>query len=93
MANAVHRAHEAVAAPQTIKEWGNGLGMRITAGLARAARIQSGTPVVVEVVDEGLLVRVVGKPRRTLEERLAAYDPHKHGGQFVGDGLVGVERF
>lgn len=87
------RAHEAVRAPQTIKAWGNGLGMRITAGLARAARIESGTPVIVEAVDEGLLVRVMGKPKRTLEDRLAAYDPKKHGGQFAGDGLVGVERF
>lgn len=93
MPTAAHRTHETVAAPQTIKEWGNGLGMRITAGLARAARIQSGTPVVVEVVEEGLLVRVVGKPKRTLEERLASYDPRKHGGQFVGDSLIDAERF
>jgi antitoxin MazE len=89
----VHQTREVVAAAQTIKEWGNGLGMRITAALARAAHIQSGTPVQVEVVDEGLLVRVVGKPKRTLEDRLAAYDPGKHGGQFTGDGLIGVERF
>jgi antitoxin MazE len=93
MTTAVHRAPDAVAAPQTIKTWGHGLGLRITASLARAARIQSGTPVVVEVVDEGLLVRVVGKPRRTLEERLAAYDPGRHSGQCVEDGLIGTERF
>ncbi|MBS0341382.1 MAG: PbsX family transcriptional regulator [Proteobacteria bacterium] len=87
------KAHEVTGAPQTIKEWGNGLGMRITASLARAAHIKSGTPVIVEAVDEGLLVRVVGEPKRTLEDRLAAYDSKKHGGQFVGDGLVGIERF
>ncbi|MBS76183.1 PbsX family transcriptional regulator [Variovorax sp.] len=93
MGTTVRQAREAVAAPQTIKKWGNGLGMRITAALARAAHIESGTPVHVEVVDEGLLVRVVGKPKRTLEARLAAYDPDRHGGQFAGDGLVGIGRF
>lgn len=93
MATSFLKAPEAVAAPQTIKSWGNGLGMRITAGLARAAHIQSGTPVLVEVVDEGLLVRVIGQPKRTLADRLASYDPDRHGGQFAGDGLVGVERF
>lgn len=89
----VMQASETLAAPQTIKAWGNGLGMRITASLARAAHIENGTPVVMEVVDGGLLVRVVGKRKRTLAERLAAYDPKKHGGQFVDDGLVGTERF
>jgi antitoxin MazE len=93
MATGFQQVHEAARAPQTIKAWGNGLGMRITASLARAAHIQSGTPVMVEAVDEGLLVRVIGKPKRTLEDRLAAYDPNRPGGQFVGDGLVGVERF
>ena len=93
MATEFQRTHQATGAPQTIKAWGNGLGMRITSGLARAAHIQSGTPVVVEVVDEGLLVRVVGKPKRTLEDRLRVYDPQKHGGQFIEDGLIGVERF
>ncbi|WP_157008180.1 AbrB/MazE/SpoVT family DNA-binding domain-containing protein [Xenophilus azovorans] len=93
MVTAVHRGHEAVAAPQTIKVWGHSLGLRIPARLARAARIQSGTPVVVQLVDEGLLIRRVGAPKRTLEDRLAAYDSDKHGGQFAGDGLVGPERF
>ena len=93
MVTGFQKTHESAGVPQTIKDWGNGLGMRITAKLARAAHIQSGTPVMIEVVDGGLLVRVVGKPKRTLEDRLAAYDPKRHGGQFVGDGLVGVERF
>jgi hypothetical protein len=47
----------------------------------------------VVVVDGRLLVRVVGKPKYTLEEQLMAYDLNKHGGQFFGDGLIESERF
>jgi antitoxin MazE len=48
---------------QTIQAWGNGLAMRITAPLAKAAHVVRGTPVTVEVVPEGFLVRVGNRPR------------------------------
>lgn len=78
---------------QVIKDWGNGLGMRINSALAKAAHITSGTPVQIEVVDGGLMVRVLGEPRMTLEEKLAAFDPEIHGGEFVSSGSIGAERF
>jgi antitoxin MazE len=77
----------------TIQEWGNGLGMRITAPLARAARIARGTPIKVEVVEGGFFVRVAGKPKLTLEQKLKAFDPEIHGGEVMASGRVGAEVF
>ena len=82
-----------VSIEQTIQEWGNGLGMRITAPLARAALVVRGTPVQVEVVEGGFFVRVVGKPKLTLAQKLKAFDPQIHGGEAMASGRVGAEVF
>jgi antitoxin MazE len=79
---------------QTVQEWGNGLGVRITATVAKAARFARGLPVTVEVVDEGILVRPAAtKPKLTLAQKLKAFDPAIHGGEAMADGRVGVEVF
>lgn len=83
----------AVLIDQTIQEWGNGLGMRITAPLAKAARVARGTPVQVEVVEGGFFVRIVGKPKLTLAQKLKAFDPKVHGGEMMTSGRVGAEIF
>ncbi|RZS58168.1 PbsX family transcriptional regulator [Sphaerotilus mobilis] len=76
---------------QTVQAWGNGLGIRVTAAVAKAARLSRGSAVVVEVVEDGLLIRPVGLNRLTLAQKLAAYDPVLHGGEAMADGPVGVE--
>jgi len=77
---------------QTVQEWGNGLGVRITAPVAKAAKFARGLPVTVEVVDEGILVRLVAtKPKLTLAQKLKAFDPERHGGEVMGDAPVGTE--
>jgi antitoxin MazE len=82
-----------VTADQTIQEWGNGLGVRITAPIAKAARFTRGTPIKVEVVEGGVLLRVVGKPRLTLAQKLKAFDPAVHGGEVMATGRIGPEVF
>jgi antitoxin MazE len=82
-----------VTADQTIQEWGNGLGVRITAPIAKAARFTRGTPIKVEVVEGGVLLRVIGKPRLTLAQKLKAFDPAAHGGEVMATGRVGPEVF
>ncbi|MBC7434231.1 MAG: PbsX family transcriptional regulator [Rubritepida sp.] len=82
-----------IKAQQTIQEWGNGLAVRLTAPIARAARLAQGTSVSVEVVDEGVLLRVTGKPKLTLAQKLKAFDPVKHGGEVAESGRVGAEIF
>lgn len=80
-------------AQQTIQEWGNGLAVRLTAPIARAARLRQGTSVTVEVVKEGVLLRVTGKPKLTLAQKLKAFDPATHGGEVAESGRVGAEVF
>ena len=72
-----------------ISTWGNGLAVRISKPLAKAAG-----------VDNGTLVRIVAKPGRlvietqlepTLEELLQAFDPKRHGGEAMAFGPVGKE--
>jgi antitoxin MazE len=85
---------EAVMTEQTIQTWGNGLAVRITAPMAKAAHVARGTPVTLEVVPEGFLVRVGGKPKMTLAQKLKVYDPQVHGGEVMADGRpVGAEVF
>lgn len=78
---------------QTVQEWGNGLGVRITAPVAKAARFARGLPVTVEVVEGGVFVRAAGKPKLTLAQKLKAFDPKRHGGEAMATGRLGAERF
>jgi antitoxin MazE len=78
---------------QVVQEWGNGLAVRITAPVAKAARLTRGQPVTIEVVKQGVLIRPAGKPRLTLAQKLKAFDPKIHGGEAMATGLVGKEVF
>jgi antitoxin MazE len=82
-----------VTAEQTIQEWGNGLAVRITAPVAKAAHFALGLPIRVEVVEEGVLLRAVGEPRLTLAQKLKVFDPAVHGGEAMASGRVGAEVF
>lgn len=83
----------AVKVEQTVQEWGNGLAVRITAPVAKAARFARGLPITVEVVEGGLFVRAAGKPKLTLAQKLKAFDPDVHGGEAMVSRRVGAERF
>ena len=83
----------AVVANQIVQEWGNGLAVRITAAVAKAARITRGQPIQVEVVEGGVLLRTIGKPRLSLAQKLAQFDPAVHGGEVMATGRIGAEVF
>ena len=76
---------------QTIQEWGNGLGVRITAPIAKAAHFAQGMPISVEVVEDGVLLRVLGKPKLSLTQKLKVFDPEKHGGEVISSAPIGKE--
>lgn len=76
---------------QTIQEWGNGLGVRITSPVAKAAHFSQGVPISVEVVKDGVLLRVVGKPKLSLSQKLKAFDPEAHGGEVMTSTPIGKE--
>lgn len=84
----------AVKVEQTVQQWGNGLGVRITAPVAKAAKFARGLPVTIEVVDGGILVRpAASKPKLTLAQKLEVFDPVLHGGEALADGRIGAEVF
>ena len=76
-----------------IKQWGNSLGVRLPAGVARAAGLRVDQRVRVSVEgDKVFITPVVGSPL-TLAQRLAAYDPMRHGGeQMSTTRTLGAER-
>jgi antitoxin MazE len=76
---------------QTVQEWGNGLGVRITSPVAKAAHLSQGVPISVEVVKNGVLLRIVGKPKLSLNQKLKAFDPEKHGGEVMTSKPIGKE--
>ena len=79
---------------QPVLAWGNGLGVRITAPVSKAARLSQGTMVCVEVIKEGILIRPLDRPvRLTLEQKLKAFDPKRHGGEVMASGRLGAEVF
>jgi antitoxin MazE len=82
---------ESVRAEQTVQEWGNGLGVRITAPIAKAAHFVRGLPITVEVVEDGILLRAVGKPKLTLAQKLKLFDPSTHGGEVMASTPKGEE--
>ncbi|MBM5817577.1 MAG: AbrB/MazE/SpoVT family DNA-binding domain-containing protein [Cyanobacteria bacterium K_Offshore_surface_m2_239] len=59
---------------QDLRRWGNSLGVRLPAAIAREARLHDNQTVELKVVAEGVLIRPV-QPRSSLAERLATYVP------------------
>ena len=78
---------------QTVQTWGNGLAVRLTAPVARAAHLARGVPISVEVVEGGVFLRITGKPTLSLAQKLKSFDPTRHGGEATPGGRVGAEVF
>ena len=81
----------AKSATLTVQQWGNSLAVRIPAAVARSARFRVGQPVEVSAQDSNILVKALGEPKRTLAQKLAAFDPVLHGGEVMATGPVGNE--
>ena len=75
----------------TVQQWGNSLAVRIPAAVARTARFRVGQPVEVSAQDSNVLVRSIGEPKLSLEQKLAAFDQLLHGGEVMATGPVGKE--
>ncbi|WP_084084828.1 AbrB/MazE/SpoVT family DNA-binding domain-containing protein [Cupriavidus sp. USMAA2-4] len=74
-----------------LQKWGNGLAVRIPASVARAAHFTEGLPVEVSADAAGLTIRPAGTFRPTLAEKLALFDPARHGGEAMGSAPVDAE--
>lgn len=79
---------------QTLRYWGNNLGVRLPAAIAKAARLSVDRQVRVVVEDGRVVIEPLDAPRATLAERLARFDPALHGGELLADTeAVGAERW
>ncbi|MES2537043.1 MAG: AbrB/MazE/SpoVT family DNA-binding domain-containing protein [Pseudomonadota bacterium] len=77
----------------TIQQWGNSLAVRIPSAVARSARFAVGQPVEVSVEDSTVVVKPIGEPKLTLAQKLALFDPARHGGEVMATGRIGAEAF
>jgi antitoxin MazE len=77
-----------------IKHWGNSLGVRLPAAVAREARLRADQRVHVSVEGRQVVITQLEPSAPTLEERLAAFDPARHGGEAMATGQwLGAERW
>ena len=77
-----------------IKQWGNNLGVRLPAAVAREAHLHVDQRVRISVEGDQVIITPVNATRLTLEQRLATYDPQRHGGeQMTTSQTLGAERW
>ena len=76
-----------------IKQWGNNLGVRLPSAVAREAHLRVDQRVRVSVEGGQVVITPVAKAPLTLEQRVALFDPMRHGGEAMAGSLVGTERW
>lgn len=76
-----------------IKHWGNNLGVRIPAAVARAAHLHADQRVRLSVEEGKVVITPLPDTAPTLEQRLARFDPARHGGEAMDAEPLGAERW
>lgn len=77
-----------------IKQWGNSLGVRLPAAIAQEARLRLDQRVRMTVQNGQVIISPEPDGTPTLEQRLAKFDPARHGGEAMpGAGRLGAERW
>ncbi|MBI3480920.1 MAG: AbrB/MazE/SpoVT family DNA-binding domain-containing protein [Nitrosomonadales bacterium] len=76
-----------------IKHWGNNLGVRLPAAVARAAHLHADQRVRVSVEDGRVIISPLENEPLTLEQRLARFDPARHGGEVMASVSLGEEKW
>ena len=76
-----------------LKRWGNNLGVRLPAAVAKAANLRADQRVRVSVKGRHVIITPVAAAPLTLEQRLALFDPVRHGGEAMAAPLQGAERW
>ena len=77
-----------------IKQWGNNLGVRLPAAIAREAHLHVHQRVRVSVKGNQVMITPIADTDLTLAQRLDKYDPARHGGEtMMPDEALGAERW
>lgn len=74
-----------------IKLWGNNLGVRLPAAVARAARLTVNQRVRLTVEEGRVIITPHGDKPLSLADKLALFDPAVHGGEAMAAVPVGLE--
>ena len=74
-----------------IKKWGNSLGVRIPAVIAREARLKENQKVRIETDGDQVTIRAADDNVLSLEQRLEIFDKEKLGGEIMATQSVGAE--
>ncbi len=75
----------------TLQKWGNSLAVRIPSAVAKSVGFKVGQPVEVSAQDSAVRVVAAGEPRLTLKQKLARFDPERHGGEAMATVPAGSE--
>ena len=75
----------------TLQRWGNSLAVRIPSTVAKSVGFKVGQPVEVSAQDSAVLVSAVGQVRLALAQKLALFDPERHGGEEMATTAAGNE--
>jgi antitoxin MazE len=84
-------SEQTVEAVLDIKPWGNNLGVRLPAAVARAARLTANQRVRITVEDGRVIIALHGAKPLSLQDRLDLFDPALHGGEAMAATAVGHE--
>ncbi len=76
-----------------IKKWGNSLGVRLPSAVVKAAGLRLDQRVSVRVEDQQVIISPMPENESSLEERLALFDPERHGGEAMVAQAIGAERW
>lgn len=77
-----------------IKQWGNNLGVRLPAAIAREAHLHVHQRVRISVEDGLITIAPMRDAQLTLEQRLASFDPARHGGEVMQSSpSLGAEKW
>ena len=76
-----------------IKHWGNNLGVRLPAAVAREAHLHADQRVRVAVENGRVFIEPVQDALLTLDQRLASFDPTRHSGEIMETVPVGAEQW
>jgi len=77
----------------SIKQWGNSLGVRLPRAVASEAHICLDQQVRIRVEEGEVVITPITIISPTLEQRLASFDPVRHGGEIMVTKPVGSERW
>jgi antitoxin MazE len=75
-----------------IMQWGDGLGLRLTPAVVRAANLRANQCVRVSARPGQITIRPDRESELTLEKCLALFDPARHGGEVMAFEAIGREK-